>query len=706
MLSYFFIDYHNVLLPFSESDLGWLIKAFTSDDSKNKKDAAFNKLIQFVKSGKKPQLATIISENASDVKYTNMLNNVLNPPPNQQDEYSIERSKQIQDAKEREEERVNGWKSWRRKVLSSNDFLLGEDTYENTLNMLYRVLQQKKNSTEKWGYWDAQFVETAFSTKFLTAVRSKLSTIWQQADNKLYSERSEESKNNCSLSSLMSLFAVKCCSGTQNWAESLSHDEAVKAIRISIIELNGFASFLSELEKTHPKAVEEVFVSETQAQIDDLEESGKAPILHNVLYYGSPFIKNCAIQAIINKLDAINRAIKQGPHSNLKYAFELVAAHGSENFKKTLAEVIYDHFDNTPFTTEERSPWVALLAALDIEMAYKRIMLLTSDISSKDKSKGAIALFAAVFGSYHSSKQPMLDSIEPNRRLDVLRNLVIRSYQIVKPSNDNDHEGANYTPNTRDNAERARSILLESLSKINIPKTISVLYELSSRDEFSHLSSRLKQVAVEVAARLSEPEAMNITAFNKFDKELSYFPYDDSSLFKVLNDRLDDFEHQLLNDEHSIIDTLRKVENETELRRFISNWLNIKSRNAYSVTQEAVVVSERRTDIRLDSRSINKYASIELKLDDSRNKWSGSDLKAALVDQLVGRYLNHERCYVGCLLIAMRQARKWENPETSQRMSLQETVAWLQGIADKIMDDRPNLHLSVKGINYSKTANE
>jgi hypothetical protein len=211
----------------------------------------------------------------------------------------------------------------------------------------------------------------------------------------------------------------------------------------------------------------------------------------------------------------------------------------------------------------------------------------------------------------------------------------------------------------------------------------------------------LKQMATELAARISEPKAMSAITFNKFDRELNYSPYDDASLFAVLNNRLDDFEHHLLNDEQSIIDTLRKVEGETELRRFISFWLQLKSRGAYIITQEAVVVSEKRTDIRLHPSGMDNYASIELKLDDDRNKWSGTDLKVALVDQLVGRYLKHERCYVGCLLIGMRNTRLCENPETKQKMDFYETVNWLQGIANKIMDERPELYISIKGIDYS-----
>ncbi len=104
--------------------------------------------------------------------------------------------------------------------------------------------------------------------------------------------------------------------------------------------------------------------------------------------------------------------------------------------------------------------------------------------------------------------------------------------------------------------------------------------------------------------------------------------------------------------------------------------------------------------------NLYRYAAIELKLDDTRNKWSGTQLREALVDQLVNRYLNHERCQVSCVLICMREMRRWEHPDTGERMDLRTTVVWLQGIAEQIMEERPELLISVKGIDYSTIANE
>ena len=702
----YFIDHENILAPFEESDLVWLISAFTDSCSENKKDAAFQLLIEFVRENKTPQLTETMLELTSDNgKYATVLDRTLNPPTRQLSENEREDKKWSKRRDDKERNRVNDWKEWRGDVLSSKSFLLHDEQLEDTLYSLFQLLQQADGVGS--GGWDKNLIINAFSTEFLNALRPKLSNFWRQANVPLYSERSKESKNTYTFESLMALTAVKCCSETQNWAKTLSHEEAVKAARISTIELNSFACFLSELEIYHPIAVEEMFTNEAKAQIDDFGEIGQAPIFHEALYTDYSCIKSCTIDAIISKLTVIDEALDKGPDCDFKYAVKLIAKHGSDESKVAFSRLIDNHFDTAELTIDERNSWVALLSLLDLDKAYERVMMFTADVSSEEESKNAVALFAAVFKERHSDSQPTFDSIKPIRRLEILRSLVIRSYRIIKPNEDNNREsGGSFRPNTRDNAERARSYLLQALATIDLVSAISVLYEFSAMTEFQHLSCRLKQMAVELAARISEPEALSETSFNEFDKNFNYLPCDNASLFRVLNNRLDDFEHHLLNDEQSIVDTLRKVDTETELRRFISYWLNQNSRGAYTTTQEAVVASEKRTDIRLQPNGLDIYASIELKLDDDRNKWSGADLKHALEAQLVGRYLNHERCYVGCLLIAMRKTRRWQNPESKTYMNLEETVNWLQNIADKIIEKRPELYLSVKGIDYSKIANE
>ena len=93
-------------------------------------------------------------------------------------------------------------------------------------------------------------------------------------------------------------------------------------------------------------------------------------------------------------------------------------------------------------------------------------------------------------------------------------------------------------------------------------------------DNFAYMKDRLRQMAVEVAARASEPEPMPLDVFRSFDEEQNLIPTDNRSIHKVMLDRVDDFFHFVKESEFSNRKTLQLVEEEPELRRNIAGWLN------------------------------------------------------------------------------------------------------------------------------------
>jgi len=700
-------DYDHSLHPFTEADFPWILRALGPDTIEERRGVAFYTLSMFVRNEENPDLAAKMNELVSDrLDLVEELQKVLNPPAQKPDKYELQHRKWDKKQKAKDAKRLAGWKQWREAVLADEHLKLGEADRENTLYNLHNVLQKNDRDHGTWAHWDAEFVETAFSSAFLAGVRTAFSELWRRTDVLLFSERPEGGRNSYSAGSLMALAALKCEAEGVNWAEALSHEEAVKAARISTIELNGFGAFLPQLEAAHPQAIEEVIGGEIRSQLVTLMDVGRAPILHDALHQGTPLIGKIAAKAATESLPALQTVMSADIQNDLKYAFDIIAAHGTADASTQAAEAIQHHLETSnQITAESRQFWLRMLAQLDLVHACESVIATTADLSTPDARNAAVALFAAIFGDRHWGGQPSFDGVENGRRLDLLRQLVIRAYQAVRPQDDHRREGS-YTPGTRDHAEEARGFLLQSLKSTKSPRTLGILCDLSAMPEFAHLTDRLKQMGTELAANLSEPDAMNAVTFHQFDQERNYRAYDNPSLFAVMKHRLEDFEHHLLNDEQTTVDTLRKVEGETELRRFLSYWLSQNRRDAYTITQEAASIAEKRTDIRLHATGLDRYASIEVKLDDTGNRWSGTQLRAALIDQLVGRYLNHERCRVGCLLICMREARQWEHPDTGERMNLKETVKWLQSTADCIIEARPELLLLVKGIDYTITANE
>lgn len=588
-----------------------------------------------------------------------------------------------------------------KEVLAAPDFLLTGDKRENTIYDAHKIIQQGRKNNSAWGGWDAELIANAFSSDFLRRYREELSKHWRQQDINLWSEREPDKHNTFLNGWLLALASLKCEAETEGWTAKLTPDEAIRAVRVSTVELNGFGSFVEDLETSHTSAVEQVICQEVTMQLKTLATKNMAPILHDILYHGTQTMVKTAALTIASNLACISPAMAESAHNDIEYAFKILARHGDEETASAATDVIQKILNDANSLEPERVPfWVNALAKLDVAAACRQVLALTEDLGTEVQRETAVTLFAAVFGGRHSGDNPSFDKIDNAHRPQLLKELVIRAFQTVRPQDDVHHEGS-YSPDRRDCAEEAREYLLSNLLGTKTAETLTVLYKLSDRVEFAHLKDRLKQMATEIAAEISEPIAMTATAFRKLDQERNYVPYDEASLYSVMKNRLADFEHHLLTDEFTTVDTLRKIERETELRRFISNWLQQNRQDAYSVNQEAVKVEENRTDIRLQGNLIEQYATIELKLDDTRHKWTGKDLVSALQEQLVGKYLSHERCHVGCLLICMRETRKWQNPKTKEKMDLGETVSWLQGMADQICIARPELRILVAGIDYS-----
>ena len=90
------------------------------------------------------------------------------------------------------------------------------------------------------------------------------------------------------------------------------------------------------------------------------------------------------------------------------------------------------------------------------------------------------------------------------------------------------------------------------------------------------------------------------------------------------------------------------------------------------------------------------YATVELK----RETWSVRELEHALNNQLVGKYLQHDNCRAGCLLIFPANAKRWRHPDTNAWKSLADVVEYLEMMERGVMAARPELHFAVKGIDY------
>ena len=339
---------------------------------------------------------------------------------------------------------------------------------------------------------------------------------------------------------------------------------------------------------------------------------------------------------------------------------------------------------------------------IDPRTGCRHVLKATTVLENDTQILNAVLIFGSVYGDRQNATCRLeFSSLPVEERIDLLFQLVRRAYEVAPPSSDIQHKGA-YSPNNRDNAEEARRYLFELLVKSEGAKTHSALLQLAKLKDFADMKDRLRQMATEVAARLSEPDPIPLSVFRSLVKEKTMIPTDNQSIHNTMIYRLEDYFHFVKTSTFSNRITLQRVKKESELRVNIAGRLDVCSRGAYTVNQEALKVGGNRADIKLTASSnVDIETTIELKLDDKRYRWSGSKLEKTLRYQLVQKYLSHERCLSGCLLVCMRESRRWRNPNTRILMNLDDTVDWLQGIANEIMKKRPELLIAVKGLDLS-----
>lgn len=152
-------------------------------------------------------------------------------------------------------------------------------------------------------------------------------------------------------------------------------------------------------------------------------------------------------------------------------------------------------------------------------------------------------------------------------------------------------------------------------------------------------------------------------------------------MFSMLKDRLDDVEDALL-DDASPLSGWAIISVETTMRQQIARELERIARCAYTINQEAVTADHKETDIRLVSTGgSHQQAVIELKIGEKDR--SASELRQALREQLVDKYMASSSSRCGCLLITS-QGRTWTHPDTGEKLNSQGLVDFLTAEANRI----------------------
>lgn len=169
-------------------------------------------------------------------------------------------------------------------------------------------------------------------------------------------------------------------------------------------------------------------------------------------------------------------------------------------------------------------------------------------------------------------------------------------------------------------------------------------------------------------------------------------------LFKVVLNRLDDIQEFLITDRYSILPVLQKMDAERELQLWVPSELERRALGLYHVEREPELSNRESPDIEVIGANSRGIVCIEIK--SLSSKYSLNDLKRALREQLVGKYLRDPSTSYGIFLLGCFNREKYWIVDGG-RIGLEDVMSQLKQEAEQIQRANANvLGLDVVGIRF------
>jgi hypothetical protein len=305
----------------------------------------------------------------------------------------------------------------------------------------------------------------------------------------------------------------------------------------------------------------------------------------------------------------------------------------------------------------------------------------------------AVGWIGSLFGNHRG--ETLVDLSQDQFTPDLLLRLVRLAYRHVRRIDDTEHEGS-YSPGKRDHAEHGRGVLLNALLNAKGDAAWAAKLEMANDPLLIHFRDRAIAIARERSAEQIDEIAFDDGAVVVLNKYGEAPPATRSEMFAVMVDRLDDIDDLLLQD-ISPRATWAGIGDEAIMRREIARVLRDSSNHAYTIDQEAVTADDKETDIRFRSSGSSQQAVIELKIGEKDR--SATELRTALKEQLVAKYMAADEVRSGCFLVTVNGDRAWQHPETKKGMGLEDLICMLNEECARIMLDMGGgLHLVARGL--------
>jgi len=468
----------------------------------------------------------------------------------------------------------------------------------------------------------------------------------------------------------------------KSFPQNLSADEAYRAARYALCEIDKFPSWFERLNRFFPEQTAKAVWEELQWELESVSEDDIHFFVAQKLFYHAPWLHNRIALRLFDWF--LNRNL-----NNTRYLRQCVQIlNDSEISSDRLNKLakskcrIDPRFENLPI-------WYAFFVTNQPQEGIVELDNWLKHLDAKKAIAGARAVITTLIGSWGTSEvgfaqDSLLKDAVSLGKLYSLMNEYIGAQRVGQSRN------GNYSP-IRDDAESAHNYLLKCLSELPGKESYIALIRLSNHQQGTGVTW-IRGLAYERARQDSDEGPWSVKKVKAFSEELELIPLTHAQLFDVGVLHLLDLKDWLELGNDSQAHIYQKADDEDDIRKWLGYLLRTKSQGLYTCSEEHPLANDQRPDLLL--KLLHEEVSpvpIELKLLDK--KWSGPDLCERLRNQLRGDYIREKGASTGIFLLVWQGkknvSRRWKIND--RFVNLVELETALQEYSNSISSDFPEI---------------
>ncbi|RAI27513.1 hypothetical protein CH339_09760 [Rhodobium orientis] len=669
---------------YTADDISWLLDDLSQRSCPIDRMIVLSILVDLVRSGiaperiNRPILTDLVSD---DADVSDWLCALFNPPPVDKESAKWEKQAEKYRLKRRRKELIAqaSWVQFRKEMVSNPELILQPSTRFRNIHQISNLLRLDANKASEEFVEHVDRIEEWFSAEVKQAFTQALSDHWRSIDVTYEGAKTwnqEYGRAGVYLEFRENLAAF----------DELSVELANKAIRLGVTDHH--SDWVQRLIERRPDIGLPIVAEHTAGELSSSDGFGTS-----FLYYFAHQAPSVPSEIV----DCLRDAATPLP-SDENLLGLLIAIFVKAELPDAMAGVFSDLFEqafsdaflSTNYTRAAQC--IGGLLAINTSAGISRMQPVWSDASADQKIAFATAVFGVLFDNRHGGLAlNCLNKLSPSELASL--------YRI----------GRTFVPNREPEFGVARSVDEIDRAQCGHNAVLAALIEKTGADAYAEVcglatnseESWCLRRAKSMLERDSERAAWNEAEVLSFEQAFTAPIKNGIQLHAAVMHALQSFYDGLTNNDASICGLLQtfsqcEERDEAALRDAILSNLIDNNAQVFHSARENQVGRKKRPDIFIAGATCPFQVAIEVKQAD---QWSGTDLFAALEDQLVGQYLYPENRRNGVLLLINTDPKKsWELPGRKRRSTFAELMEALQVRADELSNTEGRERVSVFSI--------